>query len=70
MGPILAQRNLLPTPTHLSLLVCTRRKADVPPAQPGATTLAPGEACQRKAEACSGANYTWCYFTDLNITPM
>ena len=33
------QRNWLSTPTHVSLLVCTRRKADFPPAQPGATTL-------------------------------
>ena len=55
---------------RLSLLVCTRRKADFPPAQPGATTLAPGEACRQKAEACSGANGTWCYFNDLKYPPI
>ena len=35
-----------------------------------ATTLAPGEACQWKAEACSGANYTLRYFSDLKNAPM
>ena len=31
------QRNWLPTPMHVSLLVCTRRKADFPPQQTCAT---------------------------------
>ena len=65
-----AQRNWLSTPTHVSLLVCKQRKADFPVAQPGTTTLAPGEACRRIAEACSRTNDTWCYFTDLNIMPI
>ena len=37
------------------------RKADFPPQQTGAATLAPVEACRWKAEVCSGANDTWCY---------
>ena len=37
-----AKRNLLSTPTHASLLVCTRRKADFPPQQTVTTTLTPG----------------------------
>ena len=32
--------------------------------QTSATTLAPGEVCRRKAEASSGANDTWCYFSE------
>ena len=60
------QHNLLSTPMHVSLLVCSRRKADFPPQQTGSTTLGPGEACRRKAEVRSSANDTWCYFTDLH----
>ena len=59
------QHNLLSTPTHISLLV-----ADFHLQQTGATTLPPGEACGRKAEACSGANDKWCYFSHLKIAPM
>ena len=39
-------------------------KTDFPPQQTRPSTLAPGEACRRKAELCSCANYTWCYFSD------
>ena len=48
----------------------TRCKADFPPQQTGATTLVPGEACQRKAEACPSSNDTWCYFSDLKNVPI
>ena len=58
------QCNLLSTLTHVSSPVCTWCKADFPPQQTRATTLAPGEACRRKAEACSGTNDTWCYLSD------
>ena len=47
-GPILHPRNLLSTITHVSLLVCTWRKADFPPQKTHANTLAPGEACRQK----------------------
>ena len=57
------QHNLLSTPTHVSLLVCTWRKADFHLPQTGAPTLAPGG-------TYSGANDTWCYFSDLKIAPM
>ena len=39
MGPILHPAQFLSTPTHVSLLVCTRRKADFPLQQTRATTL-------------------------------
>ena len=40
---------------HWRMYRCTRRKTDFPPQQTGAATLAPGEACRWKAEACSSA---------------
>ena len=60
------QHNLLSTPTHVSLLVCTRRKADFffPPQQTGATTLMPD------TNYTNVANDTWCYFSDLKNTPI
>ena len=39
LGPILRSAQLTFYTTHVLLLVCTRHKADVPPVQPGATTL-------------------------------
>ena len=63
------QHNLLSTLTHVSLLVSTQRKADFPPQQTGATRLAPGEACRQKAEVCSDAKDTYCYFSDLKQIP-
>ena len=62
------QRNWPFTPIHVSLLVCTRRKAS--PAATRRQYSAPGEAWRRKAEACSGANDTWCYFSDLENVPL
>ena len=44
--------------------IISRRKADFPPQQTRATTLAPWEAFRRKAEACFGAKDTWYYLTD------
>ena len=61
------QCNWLSTPLHVSLLVCTWHKADIPPQQTCATKLAPWEVCRRKAEVCSGANDTCMVLSSRSI---
>ena len=64
------QRNWLSTPIHVWLLVCTRRKADFFPRR----NQAPLHCAWRGVSAERGGVFrrkdTWCYFSDLNITPM
>ena len=69
-GPYLAPSAIDFLQRRMYLASCTRHKADFLLQQTAAATLAPGEACRRKAEACSGANETWCYFCDLKNAPL